>query len=56
MVEIGWREGAAVAGLLRAAGFDGVRILPDLDGRDRVVSGVWPGKTGDCGPESTEKR
>ena len=56
MVEIGWRQGAAVAGLLRAVGFDGVRILPDLDGRDRVVSGVWPGKTGDCGPESTEKR
>ena len=37
MVEIGWRQGPAVAGLMRAAGLGGVRILPDLDGRDRVV-------------------
>lgn len=42
MVEIGWQQGAAVADLFGHAGFDGVRILPDLDGRDRVVVGVWP--------------
>lgn len=39
MVEIGWRQGAAVAALMRAAGLEAVRILPDLDGRDRVVTG-----------------
>nr|WP_010396833.1 peptide chain release factor N(5)-glutamine methyltransferase [Paracoccus sp. TRP] len=37
MVEIGPTQGAAVAGLMRAAGLIDVRILPDLDGRDRVV-------------------
>jgi release factor glutamine methyltransferase len=42
MVEIGWRQGAAVADLLRAAGFEAVAVLPDLEGRDRVVRGVWP--------------
>ena len=43
MVEIGWTQGAKVAEMFRAAGFDSVRILPDLDGRDRVVTGKWPG-------------
>lgn len=42
MVEIGWRQGAAVADILRAAGFEAVVVLPDLEGRDRVVCGVWP--------------
>ncbi|MBQ0810060.1 peptide chain release factor N(5)-glutamine methyltransferase [Roseovarius sp.] len=42
MVEIGWRQGAAVADILRAAGFEAVAVLPDLEGRDRVVCGVWP--------------
>jgi release factor glutamine methyltransferase len=37
MVEVGWRQGPQVAGLMRAAGLEAVRILPDLDGRDRVV-------------------
>ncbi len=41
MVEIGWTQGKAVAGMFRANGFDGVEILPDLDGRDRVVQGIW---------------
>ncbi len=41
MVEIGWTQGAAVSDMFRAAGFDGVEIRPDLDGRDRVVSGIW---------------
>ncbi|MBI1418296.1 MAG: peptide chain release factor N(5)-glutamine methyltransferase [Limimaricola sp.] len=39
LVEIGPAQGASVAGLMAAAGLDGVAILPDLDGRDRVVAG-----------------
>jgi release factor glutamine methyltransferase len=38
LVEIGPSQGVAVAGLFTAAGFADVRILPDLDGRDRVVA------------------
>lgn len=37
MVEIGPTQGAAVAALMAAAGLTQPRILPDLDGRDRVV-------------------
>ncbi len=43
MVETGWKQGPAVAGLLVEAGFAEVAILPDLEGRERVVSGVWRG-------------
>ena len=43
LVEIGWQQGAEVAALFRAAGFADVTVLPDLDGRDRVVSGHWTG-------------
>lgn len=39
LVETGPTQGAAVAALMGAAGFSGLRILPDLDGRDRVVCG-----------------
>jgi len=39
MVEIGPTQGAAVAGLMRAAGLIQVTVLQDLDGRDRVVAG-----------------
>ncbi|PVA11796.1 peptide chain release factor N(5)-glutamine methyltransferase [Pelagivirga sediminicola] len=39
MVEIGWRQGADVAAMMRAAGLRDVAILPDMDGRDRVVLG-----------------
>ncbi|MGH1329649.1 MAG: peptide chain release factor N(5)-glutamine methyltransferase [Paracoccaceae bacterium] len=39
MVEIGPSQGAQVADMLLAAGFRAVRILCDLDGRDRVVEG-----------------
>lgn len=42
LLETGWRQGPAVFELLRAAGFSGLRILPDMDGRDRVVGGVLP--------------
>jgi release factor glutamine methyltransferase len=38
-VEIGQTQGAAVAAAATAAGFDLVRVLPDLVGRDRVVLG-----------------
>ncbi len=43
MVEIGWQQGKAVRDMFAQAGFDRIRVLPDLDGRDRVVSGIWPG-------------
>jgi len=39
MVEIGWQQGQAVSALMRDAGLKNIRILPDLDGRDRVVQG-----------------
>ncbi|KUF12148.1 peptide chain release factor N(5)-glutamine methyltransferase [Pseudoponticoccus marisrubri] len=37
LLEIGPTQGAAVAGLCRAAGLEAVRVIADLDGRDRVV-------------------
>lgn len=37
LLEIGPTQGGAVAQLLRDAGLHGVRILPDMDGRDRVI-------------------
>lgn len=43
LMEIGWRQGKIVADMAKAAGFDQVRILPDLSGHDRVVAGVWRG-------------
>lgn len=41
-LEIGYDQGEAVSGLLRDAGFDRVRVVKDLPGKDRVVCGVWP--------------
>ncbi len=38
-VEIGHTQGAAVSAAATSAGFDRVRVLPDLVGRDRVVLG-----------------
>ncbi|HMO09876.1 MAG TPA: peptide chain release factor N(5)-glutamine methyltransferase [Paracoccaceae bacterium] len=43
MVEIGPTQGAPVAALLVAAGLAGIAVLPDLDGRDRVVTARSPG-------------
>lgn len=40
LVEIGPRQGAAVAALFRQAGLESVQVIPDLDGRDRVVHAV----------------
>ena len=37
LLEIGAGQGAAVAALLRGAGFARVAVHADLDGRDRVV-------------------
>lgn len=37
LVEIGWAQGVSVTALFREAGFQSVRCLPDLDGRDRVI-------------------
>lgn len=48
LVEIGPAQGTAVKELLARAGLTGVRILPDMDGRDRVVVGEKPGE-GRCG-------
>lgn len=42
LVEIGPSQGAEVAALMRAAGLQDVCVLPDLDGRNRVVSGFYP--------------
>lgn len=41
-VEIGPTQGAAVAALFKAAGFERVEIRRDLDGRERVVWGHKP--------------
>ncbi|MFN3208916.1 MAG: peptide chain release factor N(5)-glutamine methyltransferase [Roseovarius sp.] len=43
LVEIGWKQGAAVRRIFDAAGFCEVAITPDIEGRDRVVGGKLPG-------------
>lgn len=43
LVEIGPTQAAAVSALFRAAGLIEVRILPDLDRRDRIVAARAPG-------------
>ena len=40
IVEIGPTQGAAVAGMFAAAGLAEVRVLRDMDGRDRVVAAL----------------
>lgn len=47
LLEIGWKQGADVAALLAAQGWRDIRILPDLEGRDRVVAATR-------GPNATE--
>ncbi|MFN4201844.1 MAG: peptide chain release factor N(5)-glutamine methyltransferase [Tabrizicola sp.] len=49
LVEIGPTQGQAVAALFAAAGLEGIRILPDLDGRDRVVAATAGGAADRCG-------
>ncbi|RPE71624.1 [protein release factor]-glutamine N5-methyltransferase [Pacificibacter maritimus] len=40
MFEIGPSQGQAVADMLLNAGFKAVRVIADMDGRDRVVTGI----------------
>lgn len=42
LMEIGFDQGAAVAELFEGAGFTQVKIIQDLSGHDRVVSGNTP--------------
>ncbi|MFN3994627.1 MAG: peptide chain release factor N(5)-glutamine methyltransferase [Tabrizicola flagellatus] len=49
LVEIGPTQGQAVAALFAAAGLEDIRILPDLDGRDRVVAATAGGAADRCG-------
>ena len=42
MVEIGPTQGPAVAAMFAACGLSRITVLPDMDGRDRVVSGRNP--------------
>jgi release factor glutamine methyltransferase len=42
LLEIGPTQGGAVSALLQAQGMEAIRILPDLDGRDRVVCATKP--------------
>jgi release factor glutamine methyltransferase len=37
LVEIGPTQGQAVAAMMENAGLEDIRVIPDLDGRDRVV-------------------
>lgn len=43
LAEIGWQQGPAVTGIFRDAGAATIRVLPDLDGRDRVVHARFDG-------------
>ncbi len=49
LLEIGPTQGAAVSALLAAQGLENIRILPDFDGRDRVVSAQKPDDPDSCG-------
>jgi release factor glutamine methyltransferase len=49
LLEIGPAQGKAVAGLLSDAGLEQVRILSDMDGRDRVVAATKPGSADGSG-------
>lgn len=42
MAEIGWKQGPEVHAIFKAAGWADVAILPDLDGRDRVICAQNP--------------
>lgn len=37
IVEIGWQQGADVTAIFQAAGWREIRLIPDMEGRDRVV-------------------
>lgn len=50
IVEIGPTQAAAVSAMMADAGFQGISVIPDLDGRDRVVVGHKPVKDGETLP------
>lgn len=41
--EIGYDQGAGVSELMRIAGYEGIEVVKDYAGLDRVVSGIWMG-------------
>jgi release factor glutamine methyltransferase len=43
LVETGWRQGREVAGIFAAQGWAEIVILPDMDGRDRIIRAAKPG-------------
>jgi release factor glutamine methyltransferase len=45
LVEIGPTQGRAITSLFQAAGLTDIRVMPDMDGRDRVVMAVKPDDT-----------
>ena len=49
LLEIGPTQAVSVSALLSGAGLAEVRVLQDLDGRDRVVAATKPGETDSCG-------
>ncbi|MWB77352.1 peptide chain release factor N(5)-glutamine methyltransferase [Pseudooceanicola sp. 216_PA32_1] len=38
LVEIGWRQGPAVAALFQGAGLEAIAVHPDMEGRDRCIA------------------
>lgn len=42
MVEIGWKQGAAVKAIFASAGWRDLRLIRDMEGRDRVLSALIP--------------
>jgi release factor glutamine methyltransferase len=42
LAEIGAEQGEAVRELFAENGFSGIRVIRDLAGRDRVVTGIRP--------------
>lgn len=49
LVEIGPTQAAAVSALFATQGLQDIRVLADMDGRDRVVAAVKSGPTDRCG-------
>jgi release factor glutamine methyltransferase len=43
LVEMGWRQAADVRAIFEAQGWGDLTILPDLDGRDRILCAAKPG-------------
>lgn len=47
LAETGWQQGPDVQHIFETAGWQDVRILPDLDGRDRVLVATRPPESAD---------